>query len=429
MSQEIFDVIIVGAGAAGLMAAWELIQVDKKVLILEARDRIGGRILTLEGNGFAMPVELGAEFVHGKLELTQRLFRKGNINYYKVNGDIWRKEKTGLEKEGDFIDDYNLLNQKFKSLERDIPVAEFINEHLNEPEYEELRISLKTYVEGYYAADTTRASTLAMKEELQKADEEQYRVEGGYKQLIEFFIKELKKKNCPILLSNPVQYIKWQKGKVEIRTDKGIMYSKKVLVSVPLGVLQAGRPSFDPALPQMADAARQLGFGPAIKLILQFAKTFWKEKDYTGQKDLRNAGFVFSEEEVPTWWTEYPKQAPIIVGWLGGPNAEKFKELSEEDILQKALNSLANIFTIQSVELRRMLDHYVVSNWAKDPFCCGGYSYDVVDGNKQKRILKEPVENTVFFAGEGLFEGLEVGTVEAALVNGRETAHKLIASF
>jgi monoamine oxidase len=68
MSQEIFDVIIVGAGAAGLMAAWELIQVDKKVLIVEARDRIGGRILTLEGNGFAMPVELGAEFVHGKLE-------------------------------------------------------------------------------------------------------------------------------------------------------------------------------------------------------------------------------------------------------------------------------------------------------------------------------------------------------------------------
>src|SRR5688572_27034441 len=130
MSHEIFDVIIVGAGAAGLMAAWELIQVDKKVLILEARDRIGGRILTLEGNGFAIPVELGAEFVHGKLELTQWLFQKGNINYYKVNGDIWRKEETGLEKESDFMDDYKLLNQKFKSLERDIPVAEFLNEHL-----------------------------------------------------------------------------------------------------------------------------------------------------------------------------------------------------------------------------------------------------------------------------------------------------------
>ena len=429
MNKEIYDVVIVGAGAARLMAAWELVRVNKKVLILEAKDRIGGRIYTLEDNKFIMPIELGAEFVHGKLKLTQSLLQRAKISSYEVIGDIWRKEEKGLEKESDFLDDYSLLRQKFKNLNSDLSVADFLHNHLNEPKHEELRTSLKTYVEGYYAADTKKASTLAMKEELEKADDEQYRVEGGYKQLIEFFHKELMNKNCPVLISTPVQKVKWQNGKVEIRTDKDTLHSKKVLLTVPLGVLQAGRPLFDPALPEIVEAARHLGFGPVIKIILQFTKAFWMDKEYTGQNDLRKAGFIFSTEEVPTWWTSYPKQAPIIVGWLGGPNAEKFKELSEEVILHKALDSLANIFTVKEVQLRRILDHWIVSNWVKDPYCCGGYSYDVVDGGKHKQVLKEPVASKIFFAGEALYEGIEVGTVEAALVNGREIAHKLIASF
>src|SRR5687768_1657409 len=135
MQQDKYDVLIIGAGAAGLMAAWELVQVDKKVAIIEARDRVGGRIHTLEEEGFSMPIELGAEFVHGKLKVTQWLLEKGGIRQYNVNGEIWRKEAKGLDKEGDFIDDYSLLDKKFKCLKKDIPVADFLDTYLPDPEH------------------------------------------------------------------------------------------------------------------------------------------------------------------------------------------------------------------------------------------------------------------------------------------------------
>jgi phytoene dehydrogenase-like protein len=221
MQEDNFDVIIIGAGAAGLMAAWELVQVNKKVIIVEARDRIGGRIHTLEEEGFTMPIELGAEFIHGKLKLTQWLLSKACINSYKVAGDIWRKEEKGLDKEGDFIEDYSMLHKQFKKLEYDIPVARFLDDYLEGPKYEELRTSLKTYVEGYYAADTTRASTYAMRDELEKADEEQYRVEGGYKKLLDFLVGELERKDCRIMLSTPARHIKWGTEPIEVHTAQG----------------------------------------------------------------------------------------------------------------------------------------------------------------------------------------------------------------
>lgn len=429
MEQDNFDVLVIGAGAAGLMAAWELVQVNKRVAIIEARDRVGGRIYTINDAGLSMPIEVGAEFVHGKLELTQWLLEKGKIPTYEIRGDIWRKEDEGLEKEKDFIENYRLLEKKFKLLESDMPVADFLNTHFKEPEHVDVRTSLQTYVEGYYAADTTRASTYALREELQKADSEQYRVEGGYGKLVRFLAKELEERACSIILSSPVQAIHWQKNQVVVQTTTGSYSATKLLLTVPIGVLQSGAIAFSPAIPQKLAAAKALGFGPVIKIILQFKNAFWKEKEHTRNEDMSEAGFIFSEEAVPTWWTQYPKDVPILVGWLGGPNAEKFKHLSEEDILQKALGSLSHIFTLDSQALKRELVHVAIGNWAIDPYCCGGYSYDVVDGNRQKQILKDPVEGTIFFAGEGLYEGIEIGTVEAALVNGREVAHQLIATF
>src|SRR6059058_2089192 len=97
MEQDEFDIIIIGAGAAGLMAAWELIRTGKKVLILEARDRPGGRIHTINDPCFQIPVELGAEFIHGDLELTFMILEKAGIKFHKVGGAAWRKENGSLE--------------------------------------------------------------------------------------------------------------------------------------------------------------------------------------------------------------------------------------------------------------------------------------------------------------------------------------------
>lgn len=422
-----YDVIIIGAGAAGLIAAWEIIQTGKKVAIIEARDRIGGRIHTIYDQNFSLPVEAGAEFLHGDLPLTKLLLKKADVAYAKVEGDIWRKEKNGLQK-SDFIEDYRDLNKKFKELTSDIPVADFINQYLNEPGYEDLKKSIKSYVEGYYAADTSRASTFALRDELKNSSNEQYRIESGYQTLVDFMRSEFLQKGGTLYLSSPVTAINWQNDNVEMITTLKRFTAKKIIITVPIGVLQSKQINFTPGIENKITAAKQAGYGPVIKIVIQFKNIFWRDRALTG-KETKKLGFLFSEEAVPTWWTQYPKELPILTGWLGGPRAEKMKHLTDEEILKQAITSLTSIFNIDAITFNKKLVNWYVINWATDPFSLGAYSYQTVGGGATIKFLKEPIKNTLFFAGEGLYNGPKIGTVEAALTSGRETAHLAIASF
>lgn len=423
-----FDIIIVGAGAAGLMAAWELSLTGKNVAIIEARERIGGRTHTVHDENFQLPVESGAEFVHGNLELTKLLIKKSKSNDYKVEGEIWQKEDEQLDEQSDFIEDYSALNKKFKELEHDISVADFINNYLQGEKFEETRFTLKNYVEGYYAANTNKASTFALRDELNSSEEVQYRIEGGYIKLMTFLFEQCSNKGCRFFLSNEVKEIHWQKNKVKVVTNNQTIEGKKILVTVSMGVLQQEKIHFSPALPDKISAAKQLGFGPVIKTILQFSDIFWEDETFV-KKKVNKLGFIFSKSIIPTWWTQYPKEAAMITGWSGGPHAIEIKNLSDEQIKQKALESLSFIFDVSVEQLNQKLKAWHVANWVNDSYSLGGYSYEVVNGKKFKEIIKQPVEDTIYFAGEGLIDGAEIGTVEAAFVSGRETAHRMIADF
>jgi monoamine oxidase len=428
MQENYFDVIVIGAGAAGLMAAWELAQMGKKTAVIEAKDYVGGRAHTITDKNFELPVELGAEFVHGDLELTQMLLKKAGVEQYSIKGDIWQDDDDKLDKQSDFIEDYSALNKKFKEIEDDITVAEFIEKHLQGKEFEEARFTLKNYVEGYYAADTHKASTLALKEELNTSSDKQYRIEGGYIELVEYLYNKCIEKGIQFFLSNPVKKIKWKQDAVEVVAEQNSFTSRKTLVTVSIGVLQSESMRFSPAISEKIDAAKKLGFGPVIKTVLQFDEAFWKKKEFTQRKNLEKLSFIFSKAVIPTWWTYYPKNAAMLTGWSGGPHAEEIKDLSNEEILRKALESLSEIFNVSVNLLHLKLKAWHIANWVTDPFSCGGYSYDVVNGKEIKQIIKQPIDNTIFFAGEGLYDGPEIGTVEAALYSGRETAHQIIAS-
>lgn len=429
MQENTFDAIVIGAGAAGLMAAWELAQTGKTTAVVDARKYLGGRIHTIEDKNFDLPVELGAEFVHGDLELTKLLLEKTNENHYKITGSIWQNEDGSLDEQKDFIEDFSALNKKLKEVKEDISVASFIDKYLQGKEFEEARYTLKNYVEGYYAADLNKASTFALRDELNNSDDTQYRIEGGYIKLVNYLVSQCKEKGVRFYLSHTVQEIEWKQGEVKVTAGKTNFTGKKVLITVPIGVLQSEVIAFSPALTDKINDAKQLGFGRVIKTILQFDEAFWKNKKFTQGKNLENLSFVFSKATIPTWWTYYPKNATMLTGWSGGPHAEEIKHLSDDEILEKALESLSEIFSMETTLLRQKLKGWYVSNWVNDPFNCGGYSYEVVNGKKHQQKLKQPVENTIFFAGEGLFEGPEIGTVEAALQTGRETAHQMIASF
>lgn len=429
MESDQYDVLIIGAGAAGLVAALELALTGRKTAVIEAKNKIGGRAVNLYHEQFERPVEAGAEFIHGNLELTLQLLKKAGISYHKAGGELWQKTGGQWHEQQEFVEDFNALNKKLKALPHDISVKDFIDQYLQEQKFEEARFTLKNYVEGYYAADIARASSFALRKDLNESDEEQYRVEGGYAKLFDHLFRECNEKGVHFYLSQPAVEISWEKGNVSITIPHGTYTSKKVLITVPVGVLQAKNIRFLPSLPLYEKAAGQLGFGGVVKTVLQLKEPFWKNRQLTQGKNLDKLGFVFSDAVVPTWWTRFPEDGSMLTGWSAGPHADELKNLAGNEILEKALQSLSGIFDINEEFLQQNLVAWHVANWVSDPFCLGGYSYEVVNGSEAKKTLLQPVENTLWFTGEGLFDGAEIGTVNAALVMGRNSAHEIIASF
>jgi monoamine oxidase len=188
---ESIDVIIIGAGAAGLMAAYELSKAGKKVLVLEGRNRIGGRIFTIKGPHFSKPVEGGAEFIHGHLPVTFELLRKAGLSYYQTGGDTWLHKDGALEKGDDFIEDWDLLIQHIKQVQTDKTLSSFLDEHFGDKKYDVLKDSVRSFVEGYDAADLNKVSTFSMKEEWSNEDQwEQYRTKSGYVKMLEWLLHQ-----------------------------------------------------------------------------------------------------------------------------------------------------------------------------------------------------------------------------------------------
>lgn len=429
MQENFYDIIIIGAGAAGLMAARELSGRGKKVVVLEARNRTGGRIHTITDAAFEIPVETGAEFIHGKLKLTLSLLKEAGINYTKVEWEAWQKKNDQWQQEDVQLEHASGLNRKYKELKEDISVLEFINRHLPGKEQENTRKSIENYVAGYYAGDVGKASTFALFNEWNSADEEQYRIQGGYSRLTDYLAQAISQKGIKIFLSQPVTTITRKESIIELTTPDQIFYAGKVLVTVPMGILAAERLRFSPALPQVTAAAKALGYGPVIKIILQFEKAFWLDKSLTHQKDMSGAGFIFSEEKLPTWWTQVPERRAMLTGWAAGPHAEALKELTQNEILQQSLVSLSHLFNLDVIYLQQNLQGWHVADWQRDKWSCGAYSYDVVGGKKHKQLLTAGIDDIIFFAGEGLMDGPLIGTVEAGLVTGQEAARRIIGSF
>ena len=148
LAMEKFDVVIIGAGAAGLMAAKILCNARKKVGILEARGRIGGRVHTFMKSGFSKPVEGGGEFIHGNPGLTISLLKQAGIKYYETEGELWQLKNNKLVKRKDFIEHADQLMKKLKELKQDISIAELLEKYFTDEKYNEMKISLQQYIEG-----------------------------------------------------------------------------------------------------------------------------------------------------------------------------------------------------------------------------------------------------------------------------------------
>jgi monoamine oxidase len=432
------DVIIVGAGASGLMAARELCKAGKSVLVLEARDRVGGRIHTIKNNSFSTHVEMGAEFVHGKLPITLGLLKEAGIEAVKLSGEMWEANEKGLSREESFIEGWDVFMEKLHTLEEDMSVDAFLERYFQGKGYEPLKESVRRFAEGFDTAEPHKASMLALREEW--ADDHEgndFRPKDGYGKMIDFLVKEIMNNGGIIELSSVVKEVKWGKGKISVITTSGKEYiGHKLIVTVPLSILQSkgereGNIIFSPALPEYEEQIQKMGFGSVIKVMVEFKERFWETdiiKDRTNGKDISNAAFIFSKEEIPTWWTRSPEKSSLLTGWLGGPKAKEIGSLSKEEIFDKAVTSLANIFGLERTIMQELISAWEVADWNNEPFTRGSYSYPTVGVNEARMKMAIPKEDTIYFAGEAIWQGPEAGTVEAALGSGKAVAESILRS-
>jgi len=180
-------IVVIGAGATGLMAACELGRAGKRVTILEARDRCGGRIHPLPAAEFGYPAEGGAEFVHGEAPVTHGLLREARLSLLTIEGAQWTVEDGWLSREEPQDPREAQLHKALQELKDDLTVAEFLRRHFAGPEYDRLRHSIERMVEGYDAADPERASILALRDEwMDGGRSTQARIIGGYGALVDF---------------------------------------------------------------------------------------------------------------------------------------------------------------------------------------------------------------------------------------------------
>ncbi|HEY0653122.1 MAG TPA: NAD(P)/FAD-dependent oxidoreductase [Chryseosolibacter sp.] len=419
---EHFDVIVIGAGAAGLCAARELTRVKMKILLLEARHRIGGRMYTNIPHNFTVPIERGAEFIHGEASHTFQLLQEAKGEWVRIEGNTYQAHNDTIEETDFFDNDWSLILEKLETLTTDMTFADFLSEHFDGAAYETLREKITKFVEGYNAADITRVSSLALREEWSEdEDPAQYRINGGYAKLYEHLEREIAYSGGVMRLKNEVSEIVWKRGEVEVRTQVESFKAKKCLITIPVSLLSTNAIRFQPAVPHIQAAASKIGFGGVVKVTLEFKSLFWETKP---SKKFKNVQFIFSDEKIPTWWSQFPNRTPLLTGWVGGPPSTK---LSEDDtvVVNAAIESLANALHYPAEQIRQELKAWHVDRWTNEEFSCGAYSYAMLGTTEAINILQTPLEDTLYFAGEAIYKGPHRSTVEAALVSGHDAAKQI----
>ena len=441
------DVLILGAGMAGLGAARALLERGVHVTVVEARDRVGGRILShTHSNGTV--TELGAEFIHGRAPELWALIEEAGVQTIEREGAMLREVEPGAlhsEEDGDGESEEDLFSPlgALADLPEDMPFAAWL-EQSNVPKWR--KPALIGYVEGFNAADAAVISAQALGVQ-QRAEEESeggraWHVIGGYAQLTEYLAGRVRELGGTILLNSEVRAVRWKPGSVEAELASGeALRVPRCIVSLPLGVLQTvntpGALRMEPEPAALAHA-RRLVMGDAERFTMLFRERWWTrpgpQRTASWKKQLEAMSFLFTPSRMPpVWWTAHahegvePEPLPTLTGWAGGPRAAALAGRNAGELGREACRTLAEVFHLPASELEAELVATIMHDWNADPYSRGAYSYVPTGALLASSAMTQPEADTLYFAGEHTDVTGNWGTVHAALRSGLRAAEHVLA--
>jgi monoamine oxidase len=407
---------------AGLSAAHTLVDTDLDVLVLEARDRLGGRTHT-DKQFAGFPVELGAEFVHGtRVKTWEWIERLGlRTSHWQKAEDSWVRladgrrltmtEARSVSPAFDLTRSWELPDvpaRPFESFDRYLRRIGFDDEQLDYVR----RSFANAAGESFRHLDA--ASMLASLEGLAEGGSEDHRMLDGYGAIIEALGIGLE-----IVTDTVVQQVVSTPGGVGVTAADGRRFeARAAIVTLPVGVLASGDVAFDPPLAALKGAALAgLGMGPVIKVVYRFAERLAPAEVQA----------VYAAGRAPMWWSPsagHQTDAVVWTAFVSGDSAVDLLRLGEEGAIDHALDSLRRELGRPGL---KPLDAMLV-DWPNDPFAYGGYSY-VRPGHRGARELLAAPTSPLYWAGEATAAEADAATVHGAIVSGERAAHEVLELF
>ncbi len=422
-------IAIIGAGISGLAAAVALREAGHDVVILEARDRIGGRIHTSRAWP-DLPIDLGASWIHGikgnPITPLARAAGAQTVTTSYENGML--HIDPALRALGVADTNENKMEALFEramrraaKLDEDVSMQAAIDAYvqsspLTETQRAQLNFHLSSRYEQEYSGSTTRMSAQTIDDnDVFPGDDALF--PGGYTQIIRHLADGL-----DIRLNQPVTRVAWDGAKAVITMKDGnTLSADQLLVTVPLGVLKTDAITFDPPLPQPKTAAiARLGMGLLNKLWLRFDRIFWP-KAFDWHEYLSPRKGEWAE------WVSLAKvnDTPVLLGFSAADYAETLETKRDSEVVAEAMKALRTMFGSSAPDPIAAQ----FTRWRSDPYALGSYSFNAVgSSNADREALAKPEGTRLHFAGEALSANYP-GTVHGALLSGRRAAKTILESL
>lgn len=417
------DVLILGAGASGLAAGRQLHDAGQRILLLEARNRIGGRVFT--DRSFApVPVELGAEFIHGHQAATWDYVRAAGLPTVAI-GRL-RRRRFLLSFGGPALPFYRVLFRPdlWPAFDPDAELKRFVGPDQTVAAYLRSRgfsprtqewLGFRLTHPNLGDPDTSGMGGLAHELRVHHAGVDDFRILAGYDQVMEHLARGL-----PLRLNTPVLALRWSGDGVTALTQDGSSFTaRRAVITLPLAILQQGGVQFDPSLPPAKQQAiAGIPVGLVVKLIYRFHTRFWPS----------TMTFLLNTGATPAWWSPalgHADAPPLLTAFVGGRRAKVMHELSADAALDLGLRELQRFFP--TVPVRRLLVYARRVAWGHDPWARGGYSFPGLNAVALRQALASPLCNTLFWAGEATAHDTNPATVHGAIESGWRAAQEVLA--